>query len=100
MIRVSKSCLSILEKRYLNKVIQKQYLGMGPEVKKFESELEKFFERKVICVNSGTAALHLALQACGIKNGDEVLVPAITYVATYQAVAATGAKPIFTFYMC
>ena len=67
---------------------------MGPEVKKFESELEKFFERKVICVNSGTAALHLALQACGIKNGDEVLVPAITYVATYQAVAATGAKPI------
>ena len=44
MIRVSKSCLSILEKRYLNKVIQKQYLGMGPEVKKFESELEKFFE--------------------------------------------------------
>ena len=94
MIRVSKSCLSILEKRYLNKVIQKQYLGMGPEVKKFESELEKFFERKVICVNSGSAALHLALQACGIKNGDEVLVPAITYVATYQAVAATGAKPI------
>lgn len=94
MIRVSKSCLSNIEKNYLKKVINKQYLGMGPEVKKFEQSLEKFFKRKVVCVNSGTAALHLALQACNIKQGDEVLVPAITYVATYQAISATGAKPV------
>ena len=94
MIRVSKSCLSNIEKRYLKKVIDKQYLGMGPEVMKFEQSLEKFFNRKVICVNSGTAALHLALQANNVKPGDEVLVPAITYVATYQAISATGAKPV------
>ncbi len=94
MIRVSKSCLSLLEKKYINKVVKKQYLGMGPEVKKFEKELENFFKRRVLCVNSGTAALHLSLQAYGIKKGDEILVPAITYVATYQAITATGAKPV------
>ncbi len=94
MIRVSKSCLSNLEKKYLRRVINKEYLGMGPEVKKFERELEIIFKRKVLCVNSGTAALHLALQAAGIGKGHEVLVPSITYVATYQAVTATGAKPV------
>ena len=41
-----------------------------------------------------TAALHLALQALGINKGDEVLVPSVTYVATYQAISAAGAIPI------
>ena len=50
--------------------------------------------RKALCVNSGTAALHLALQACSIKKGDDVLVPAITYLATFQAITATGANPV------
>ena len=43
---------------------------------------------------SGTAAMHVALQACGIKKNDEALVPSITYVATYQAITAVGAKPV------
>ena len=54
----------------------------------------QFFSREVVCVNSGTAAIHVALQSCGIGKGDEVLVPSITYVATFQAISATGAKPI------
>ena len=94
MIKVSKSCLSNIELSNVRKVLKKEYLGMGPEVKMFEDELQSFFGRQVVCVNSGTAALHLALQACSISYGDEVLVPAITYVATYQAISATGAIPV------
>jgi dTDP-4-amino-4,6-dideoxygalactose transaminase len=48
----------------------------------------------VVCVNNGTAAVHLAVQACGLGPGDEVLVPTLTFVATFQAVSATGATPV------
>lgn len=75
-------------------VLDKGYLGMGVEVQRFENALESFFGRPVVCVNTGTAALHLALQACGIKAGDEVLVPSLTYVASFQAISATGATPV------
>ena len=67
---------------------------MGPEVEKFEKLLKNFFKREVCCFNSGTAALQIAIQSCGIGKGDEILVPCITYVATYQAISATGAKPV------
>lgn len=75
-------------------VLNKEFLGMGAEVQRFENALEAFFDRPAVCVNTGTAALHLALQACGISHGDEVLVPSLTYVASFQAVSATGAKPV------
>jgi dTDP-4-amino-4,6-dideoxygalactose transaminase len=80
----------------LARVIERGYLAMGPEVKAFEDDLRAFFggERHVVCVSTGTAALHLALQACGIGPGDEVLVPTFTYVATFQAISATGATPV------
>lgn len=94
MIRLSKSCLSKKETLNVNKVLKKEFLGMGAEVKKFEDELKFFFNRRALCVNSGTAALHLALQACSIKKGDDVLVPSITYLATFQAITATGANPV------
>mgnify|MGYP001370043629 CR=1 FL=1 len=94
MIRVSKSSISNKEIESVKKVLKNQFLGMGPEVKRFEDLLRKFFKRDVCCFNSGTAALQIALQSCGIGRGDEVLVPCITYVATYQAISATGAKPI------
>ena len=61
---------------------------MGNEVKLFENELTNFFKRPTLCVTR-TAALHLALQACSIKKGDEVLVSAVTYLATFQAITAT-----------
>ena len=51
-------------------------------------------QKPIVCVNSGTAALHLALQSLDIKCGDEVLVPTITYVASFQAITAVGATPI------
>ena len=67
---------------------------MGSQVERFEKELTKIFGRPSICVINGTAAIHLALQACAIGQGDEVLVPSLTYVASFQAISATGAKPI------
>ena len=94
-IRLSKSVLSHLEKEAVMNVLDKEFLGMGHEVHEFEQLLEKYFQRKVTCVVNGTAALHLALQACGIGVGDEVLIQSITYIASLQAITATGAKPIF-----
>lgn len=95
-IRVSKSVVGREEKHAIARVIDNAYLGMGTEVQKFEQEIQEFLstDRDVICVNTGTAALHLALQALGIGYGDEVLVPTLTYVATFQAISAAGAKPI------
>ena len=76
------------------KVLEKEYLGMGEEVGIFEKDLSKLFLRDSICVSSGTAAVQLAIEACNIGDGDEILVPSMTYVATFQAIKATGAEPI------
>lgn len=94
MIRLSKSCLGKEEQKAVVRVLEKEFLGMGDEVQEFEYELSQFFGRPVVCVVNGTAALHLALQAAGIGAGDEVLVPSLTYVASFQAISATGAFPI------
>jgi len=93
-IRLSKSCLSQMEKKAAMEVLDHAYLGMGEEVRRFEEELSDFFGRPTVCVVNGTAALHLAVQACGIGPGDEVLVPSLTYVASFQAISATGATPV------
>lgn len=94
IIRLSKSSIGEDEKLSVMHVLDHEYLGMGADVDKFESELGIFFSRPVVCVANGTAALHLALQACGIGHGDEVLVQSLTYVASFQAISATGATPI------
>ena len=90
MIRLSKSCISELEKKKVIEVLNNEYLGMGNYVKEFEEKIKTFIGREAVCVNSGTAALQLALEACDIGYGDEVLVPSLTYVASYQAITATG----------
>jgi len=95
-IRLSKSCVGEEEKIAVARIIDAGYLGMGREVQLFEEELQAYLDTSlhVICVNTGTAALHLAVQCLDIGPGDEVLVPSITYVASFQAVAAAGAKPV------
>ena len=95
LIRLSKSCISNAEKRAVRRVLNNEFLGMGQEVKEFEEELSKFFGRPSTCVVNGTASLHLAIQGCGIKKGDEVLVQSLTYVASIQAISAANALPIF-----
>jgi dTDP-4-amino-4,6-dideoxygalactose transaminase len=94
IIRLSKSCIGNAEKVAVQAVLDREYLGMGTEVQQFENALTEFFNRPAVCVINGTAALHLALQACGIGRGDEVLVPSLTYIASFQAISATGAKPV------
>ena len=94
LIRVSQSDLNHREIFALAKVLKRNHLGMGPVVQKFENELSRYFGSEAKCVSNGTAAIQLALQALGIGNGDEVLVPSFTYIATFQAISATGAVPI------
>jgi perosamine synthetase len=71
-------------------------LGMGPAVTEFEKGFAKMAGAKhAIAVNTGTAALHAAVMAVGVKHGDEVILPSFTFVATAEAVALAGAKPVF-----
>jgi dTDP-4-amino-4,6-dideoxygalactose transaminase len=71
-------------------------LGAGPMVTKFEKAFAKYAEAKhAIAVNSGTAALHLAMAGTGIKSKDEVILPSFTFVATAEAIVMVGAKPVF-----
>lgn len=94
LIRLSKSCLSNAEKLAVMDVLDREFLGMGAEVMQFERALTDYFGRSAVCVANGTAALQLALQAIDISPGDEVLVPSLTYVASFQAISAVGAKPV------
>jgi dTDP-4-amino-4,6-dideoxygalactose transaminase len=95
-IRLARSVVGAAETAALARVIERGYLAMGEEVQAFERELGAFLgtTRDVMCVATGTAALHLALHACDIGPGDEVLVPSLTYIATFQAISATGATPV------
>ncbi len=71
-------------------------LGMGVKTVEFEKNFAQFAGVKhAIAVNTGTAALHAAILAEKIKTGDEVILPSFTFVATAEAVALAGAKPVF-----
>ncbi len=68
----------------------------GKRVQEFEKLLSSFVKSKyAVAVNSGTAALQAALYALDIKQGDEVLLPSFTFVATANSVVSVGAKPVF-----
>lgn len=71
-------------------------LGAGPAVTQFEKDYARFAGVKhAVAVNTGTAALHSALVAAGVKQGDEVILPSFTFVATAEAVVMAGARPVF-----
>jgi dTDP-4-amino-4,6-dideoxygalactose transaminase len=71
-------------------------LGAGPEVTKLEKSFAKFASVKhAVAVNTGTAALHSAVTASGVKLVDEVILPSFTFVATAEAVVLAGGKPVF-----
>ena len=68
----------------------------GPYIDKFENDFSEFLNIKYsTTVSNGTVALHLALLCLGIKEGDEVIVPTLTYIASVNAINYVGAKPIF-----
>ncbi len=71
-------------------------VGGSSMVSSFEQAYAKLVEAKhAVAVNSGTAALHMALLAAGVKPGDEVIVPSFTFVATVEVVVLCGAQPVF-----
>jgi len=77
--------------------MESHWLGTGPKVAQFESDFADYRnidKSKVAALNSGTAALHLALLASGVGKGDEVIVPAMTFCATINAVIHSGATPV------
>lgn len=83
------------ELNYVLDAVKSEWVTMGYYVKEFERKFAEYVGAKhAIAVNSGTAALHLALVALGIGEGDEVIVPATTFVATANAVTYTGATPV------
>lgn len=78
-------------------VMRSGWLATGPNVTRFEEALNNYIggERHVLALTSGTAALELALEICGIGPGDEVIVPAMTFAATANVVLRVGATPVF-----
>ena len=86
------------EKNLLNKVLQSKFWASGAgegNVSIFEKKFQKYVSSKsCISVNSGTAALHLALSIPNIKN-KEVILPSLSFVSTAHAILYNGARPIF-----
>jgi len=84
------------EEREVLKVLRSRWLSTGPVTEKFEKAFSEYLGGGyAIAVSNGTAALHLALACLEIQEGDEVIVPSLTFVATANAVLYTGAKPVF-----
>jgi perosamine synthetase len=75
---------------------QGMFWATGPNVEKFERMVaDRIGKKYAVAFNSGTSALHAILLACGIKKGDEVIVPSFTFIATANSVLFVGAKPVF-----
>jgi dTDP-4-amino-4,6-dideoxygalactose transaminase len=77
-------------------VLKSDWITTGPAVGAFEKSVAEFVGAEYgTAVSSGTAALHTAMYAIGIERGDEVIVPAMTFAATANAVVFQGATPVF-----
>ena len=96
-IPLSKPEISGNEWRYVKDCLDSGWVSSAGEyVDRFEKKLAAYHGRRFgVATVNGTSALHLALVSCGVAPGDEVLVPAMTFVATANAVVYAGAKPVF-----
>ena len=94
------------EQKYVKEAFDTNWVvPMGPNVNAFEKDLADFansktdgsepLDRKVVCLSAGTAAVHLALLACGVGPGDEVIVQSFTFCASSHPITYCGAKPVF-----
>jgi dTDP-4-amino-4,6-dideoxygalactose transaminase len=83
------------EVKAASEVIRSGWLTMGPKTFEFEEKFAKYVDAQyAIAVSTGTAALHLALEAAGVQAGDEVLLPTTTFTATAEAVIYLRARPV------
>jgi len=77
-------------------VLKSDWLTQGPKIERFEEEIANYVgTRYSVAFNSGTSALHGAMYAAGVSNGDEVITSPITFVATPNSAVYLGACPIF-----
>ena len=84
------------EQKYVKEAFDTNWVvPMGPNVNAFEEDLGRFVNGKVVCLSAGTAAVHLALIACGVQPGDEVCVQSFTFCASSHPITYLGAKPVF-----
>ena len=96
MIPAAKPEIGPEERAAVDRVMQSGMLAQGPEVAAFEQEFSALVNGlHSVALNSGTSALHMAFLAGGIGAGDEVIVPSFSFAATANAVALTGATPVF-----
>ncbi|MDY0216585.1 MAG: DegT/DnrJ/EryC1/StrS family aminotransferase [Bacteroidales bacterium] len=80
----------------VNKTLLSGWITTGPRTKLFEKKIAEFCNvPQVLCLNSATAGLELMLRWFGVKEGDEVILPAYTYAATANVIVHCGAKPVF-----
>lgn len=95
MIKVSQGILGPEELAEVKEAFAYGYFGMAYKTIEFEEALKKYLGAKfVISTNNCTDALHVAMDAVGIGQGDEVILPSITFVGAFQAVSALGATPV------
>jgi perosamine synthetase len=96
MIPIAKPIIGETERKLIAEVLDSGVLVQGPKVREFEKEFAELCETKyAIAVNSGTAALHTALYAIGIRPGDEVITTPFTFVASANSILMQGARPVF-----
>ncbi|MHB8584455.1 MAG: DegT/DnrJ/EryC1/StrS family aminotransferase [Thermoplasmatota archaeon] len=95
-VALSKPAIGAEEERAVIEVLRSGHLASGPRVRAFEEAFAKAHDaRFAVATANGTLALELALRAMGVERGDEVIVPAFTFVATANIVLALGARPVF-----
>ncbi len=95
-IPITKPVFDNCEKENIIRPLETGWVVQGPYVKEFEKLFREFTKTKfAVAVTSCTTALHLALESLGIKQGDKVVVPSFTFVATANAVEYTGAEVVF-----
>lgn len=96
MIQIAQPCFGPEEHEALREPLQSGWVTQGPKVAEFERAFaQRHRVDHAIATTSCTTALHLILVALGIRDGDEVIVPAFTWVATANVVEYCGAKPVF-----
>jgi dTDP-4-amino-4,6-dideoxygalactose transaminase len=87
-----------LEQKYIKEAFDTNWVvPLGPNVNAFEKDLEEFCgqDKRVVALSAGTAAVHLALIACGVGPGDEVCVQSFTFCASSHPITYLGATPVF-----